>query len=626
MKKILPLFIFLTLQAIGKEIELKTTITDVTVFQTGAQIKRVGKTNIPAGQHEIVIRDATALLKEQSIQVKGEGNFTILSVNYQINYNNQKQDKSQVTELEAKEKELKLRLEDLSIKLEVIRTEEELINNLQSISTATEGVSVDQVGKAQDLLKTKLVLIKNEKLIISRQMNELSEQHQTVTQQLKTLKLPKQNVTYEIVIKITAKQETNAEFSLSYIVPNAKWFPTYDLRVKSVAEPMTIEYKANVTQQTGEDWNNVKLKLSTGDPSLSSRKPKIETWWLKLNEPYIQPQQQSNYYRYTDVRFTKVHGQVIDKETSEAIPFASVMVDGTNIGTTTDIDGSFSLTLPENARKLSVTYVGYQPVIVPIDKEDMIISLEVGRELEEVIATTPGVYAKDDGEPLNVRGGREKGLKYYVDGDAVIGTPNIAIAEFDINEKYSIASDPKNVTVNIQSIQSDVKYQYYCAPRLDKDVFLTAQMTNWEQYNLLEGQANVYFEGTFVGNTLLDTHILKDTLEFSLGRDKSVKVDRKKSKEYNKRTIFGSENIASRAWDITVRNGKQQNIDIIIEDQFPIAADSKIEVKQEEKSGGKLDEKTNVVTWRYLMEPAGTKQMQLKYTARYPKGTTIGLD
>ena len=629
MKNFLPFFLLIAFHALGKDIELKTNIKEVTVFQNGAQVKRIGNTTIPAGEYEIVIHDATSLLKKESIQVKGEGNFTILSVNHQVNLDDQKQDKVKWTELDAKEKELKRKMEDLSIKIEVLRTEESIINNLQSVSTTTEGITVEQVAKAQELLKTKLALIKNEKLSASRQMKELYDEHQTITQQLSVLKTPKQNVTYEIVVKVLAKTETKAEFSLSYIVPNARWYPTYDLRVKTVAEPMIIDYKANVTQQTGEDWNNVKLKLSTGDPSQSSQKPKIETWWLNLNQSYVQPKQQSNYYRYTDAKFTKVKGTVIDKKTGEALPFCSVMVDGTNIGTSTDLDGNFKLILPENANNLKVSYVGYDQQVVPINSEEMNIYLEGGQELKEVEITTQS-YDKDISGMLSttagVRGARADKTKFQASQITSTPTLNIVSTEFSIDEKYTIISDPKNITVSIQSIQSNVKYQYYCAPRLDKDVFLTAQMINWEQYNLLEGQANVFFEGTFIGSTLLDSRYLTDTLEISLGRDKSVKVERKKSKDFNKRSIFGNENIAYREWDIAVRNGKQQNIDIIIEDQFPISGDSKIDVKQEEKSNGKVDEKTGIVTWQYQLEPSGTKNMQLKYTAKYPKGTFIGLD
>lgn len=626
--------IFLSASVLGKEIELKTKITDVTVFQTGAQIKRIGSTTLQAGEYDVVIKDATALLKKESIQVKGEGNFTIISVNHQVKLDDREQDKAKWKELEAKEKELKQKMENLSVKIEVLRSEESIILNLQSVSTSTEGVTVEQVAKAQEVLKTKLALIKNEKLEASRQMNDLCDQHQAITQQLSALKIPKQEVSYEIVVKVLVKSETKADFTLTYIVPNAKWFPAYDLRVKTVAEPMIIEYKANVSQQTGEDWDNVNLILSTGDPSQSSQKPKIETWWLELDMPYVQPWQQTNYYRYTDSKYTKVKGTVMDRATGEPLPFCAVMVDGTNVGTNTDMDGKFSLVLPENAQNLIISYLGYNEQIAPINSDELRIYLDESTLMMKEVE----VYRKSENDKrereyadttiYNLRGGKSGYTKNKELANPVSVTPklNIVNTEFIITEKYTIVSDPKNIMVSVQSIKSDASYQYYCAPRLDIDVFLTAQLVDWEKYNLLEGQANVFFEGTFIGSTLLDTRYLTDTLEISLGRDKSVKVERKKSKEFNKHSILGNDNIAYRNWDITVRNGKQQNIDIMIEDQFPISSDSKIVVKQEEKSGGLLDDKTGIVTWQYKMAPSETKMMQLKYTARFPKGTFIGLD
>ena len=107
MKTIMCLLLFLALNVKGKDIELKTKISEVTVFQTGAQVKRIGILSIPAGEYDIVINDATLLLKKESIQVKGEGDFTILSVNYQTNIDDLKLDKLKCAELESKEKELK---------------------------------------------------------------------------------------------------------------------------------------------------------------------------------------------------------------------------------------------------------------------------------------------------------------------------------------------------------------------------------------------------------------------------------------------------------------------------------------------------------------------------------------
>jgi uncharacterized protein (TIGR02231 family) len=210
--------------------------------------------------------------------------------------------------------------------------------------------------------------------------------------------------------------------------------------------------------------------------------------------------------------------------------------------------------------------------------------------------------------------------------NTVTPVPNVISTEFDIAERYTINSGAATIMVAIQTIQAGAGYQYYCAPRLDKDVFLTARLTDWEKFNLLEGQANVFFEGTFIGNTLLDTRYLSDTLEISLGRDKSVKVERIKSKEFNKRQKLGSDNIAYRQWDITARNGKQQSISIMIEDQFPLSSDSRIDVKREERSGARLDDKTGIVTWEYKLDPGTSKSATLKYSVKFPKGSYVGLD
>ncbi|MFI5148239.1 MAG: mucoidy inhibitor MuiA family protein [Bacteroidia bacterium] len=635
MKRLLPVFLCLltAFSSRAKELELKTSIKEVTVFQSGAQVIRAGSVMIPAGESDIVIKDATSLLKKESIQVNGLGNFTILSVNHQQNLDNLIQDKNKCLELEKKEKALLRQLEELSINIEVMRTEEAVVMNLQSVSTATEGITVEQVTKAQELLRTKLTLIKNEKLVAGRRMKELNDEHQTLLQELNVLKTPRQEVTYEIVIKVLCKKETKGEFDVHYIVPNAHWFPTYDLRVKSIAEPMVIDYKANVSQQSGEDWNTVKLKLSTGDPSRSSQRPLLDIWTLSLNQRYVQPAQQGNYFKYSDIRFGKAKGTVLDAKTGEPLPYCTIAVEGTQVGTSTDIDGNFSLVLPANASPIKIYYIGYQPQTLAVKAGTMKIYMHPSvtelRSVEIVATNSNEEYEVDKGSDA-IRGNRKEGRLDTTDGlsydPGVKKSLNTVSTEFVLDDKYTILSDPKNITVKIQSIQSAVQYQYYCAPRLDKDVFLTALMTDWEKYNLLQGQANIFFEGTLVGTTLLETEYLSDTLSISLGRDQGVKVERKRALAYSKKQFLGSSRIAYRQWDLTVKNGKGQDINIILEDQYPVSTDDKIEVKHEEQSAAKLDEKTGIVTWNYILKPGEAKASRLTYSTQFPKGSFVSLD
>src|ERR1051325_456436 len=308
MKRIFALLL-LPMLTQAKEVDMKTTITDVTVFQSGAQVYRTGEVTIPAGEHDIVISDATALLKKESIQVKGEGDFTILSVNHQSVLEDIDNQKAKWPELEAKQKDLMRQMEELSVKIQVLNSEEKTINNLKDIATTTKGVTVEQVSKADDAIALRLAQVKNEKLKYSRQVLDLFEQYKEVTQHLVALKTPKQRVRYEIVVKVLAKSEVKGKFSVNYVVPNAGWTPAYDIRVKTVSDPMLIEYKANVSQQSGEDWNNIKLKLSTGDPSRTSTKPDIESWWLYINQPYSQPGSITNFYDNKVAQFTIAKGR-----------------------------------------------------------------------------------------------------------------------------------------------------------------------------------------------------------------------------------------------------------------------------------------------------------------------------
>ncbi|MFL5765318.1 MAG: mucoidy inhibitor MuiA family protein [Bacteroidia bacterium] len=681
MRYFILLLSFFALNLQAKDVELKTTIKEVTVFQAGAQVKRTGSVKIPAGESEIKISDATSLLKEESIQVKGEGNFTIISVNYQARMEDLDNEKSKWDALEAKKKTLMQQLEDLSVKIQVLNSRETAILNLKNTSTTTKGVTVEQIAKAQELTRLKLAEIKNEKLADARLILEMFDEHKQVSQHLLALKTVKKQMHYEIVIKVSAKAEVNGDFEISYVVPNARWYPSYDIRVKNISEPMSIEYKANVTQESGEDWNNIKLKLSTGDPSRSVKKPEIEAWWLYLNRGYVQPGKAGSFYNYTSTRFTNLKGTIVDDETGEPIPWCNVTVSGTNVGVMADGDGKFSLLLPGNASRLYVQSIGFEGkyetiseknMTIKLHKIEMILSETIKTDYEKDLITLNPPIVSTDGDmlpKLTVSGetfdrvfGGNTTEQLTLDGAYGAGaadmtqsynyvatrsetysaaktmedkvaynvtttkTLNIVSTEFAIEQAYSIPSDPKNISVSIQSINTNAKYQYYCAPRLDKDVFLTAQLIDWEQYNLLEGQANVFFEGTFIGNTFLDTRYLVDTLEISLGRDKGVKVERKKSKDYNKRQVIGSDNIASRDWDITIRNAKQQPVDILIEDQFPVSADGKVTVTPEEYSGGKLNETTGVVSWPLKMDPSSTKELQLRYKVKYPKGNFVGLD
>ena len=144
-------------------------------------------------------------------------------------------------------------------------------------------------------------------------------------------------------------------------------------------------------------------------------------------------------------------------------------------------------------------------------------------------------------------------------------------------------------------------------------------MTGWGSYNLLPGDANVYFEGTFVGNSYLETASTKDTLDISMGRDKSIVVKREKVNEFCKNSTFGGNKKSTRAYEISVRNNKSQAIEITILDQIPLSNKSDVDVEVLEQNGAQYNEKTGELKWVLKIEAGSTKKVNFKFQVKYPK-------
>jgi len=169
-------------------------------------------------------------------------------------------------------------------------------------------------------------------------------------------------------------------------------------------------------------------------------------------------------------------------------------------------------------------------------------------------------------------------------------------------------------------------FEYYAVPKLDNDAFLVAHIVKWDQYNLLEGEANLYFEDAYVGRSILNTKALGDTLSISLGRDKSIVISRTKVDQFNRRRTFGVNQIDSRGFKILVRNKKSHPIKLTLFDQLPVSVNNDIIVTPIDLSGAVRDEKSDLLTWHQTLEPLQQKEITLQYDVKYPKRENVLLE
>ena len=491
------LIISFNLYSIEDTLKVKTEIERVTVFLRGGEIVSKAKVELSKGTTRIMFSQLSPYLDVNSIQLKSNQDLTILSVVHQYNFLELQDKSGKVKFLENEKKQLEEKMQMEQSMIAVYKQEEELILANKKLSSEQLGVNIDELKKAAEFYREKLTEIKTNQMEIMRKIEKYNTEIAKIKSQLDELNTRQADRTGEIIVTIASKNEINAELSLTYFIDRCGWVPKYNLRAKNVDSPIELNYKAEIYQNTGYDWTNVDMILSTGEPLKSGTKPELQKWVLN--------------------------------------------------------DGGFTSANNSSSSK------------------------------------------------------------------------NFTNTSFQLKTKYSIPSNGKNYSADLIDYNIPATYKYSCVPKIEEAAFLMAEIANWEQYNLLSGQVNLFFEGTFVGKSMLDVSKPKDTLVFSLGRDKNVIVKREKSDEFNKNQSLGNKKVEMFAWEISLRNNKKQEIELTIEDQVPVTNSKEIDVKYIDFGGAIQEKNTGLIKWTIKMPASDNKKLNFSYEVRYPAEVALQL-
>jgi hypothetical protein len=389
------------------------------------------------------------------------------------------------------------------------------------------------------------------------------------------------------------------------------------VRVKDVASPVSLHYKANVFQHTGEDWDKVQLIFSNADPNQSGVAPQLNTWYLNFARYSVY--RDSEYDVALPANIRHIHGKVMSAENGEPLPGVNILVKGSTVGTVTDMEGNYTLALPHNASTLIFSYIGYMTQELPISTSQINVALQADiQALSEVIVTGYGLQGKMPGVSIRGQAAAKPITTTFVE--------NQTSFEFAVDIPYTIKSNREQYLIDLQQFEIPVLYEYYSVPKIDKDAFLIARIIQWDQYGLLTGEANLYFEEAYVGRSVLDTKMLSDTMDISLGRDKNILISRNKVEQFAKKQFIGNNRVDTRGFEISVRNKKSQPIHLTVLDQIPISAINAIQIHPLALSNGTLNEKTGAIQWVLDLPPQEQKTLLMQYEVKYPKGEKVVLE
>jgi uncharacterized protein (TIGR02231 family) len=529
MKKII-LFCLIANLSLGQSVKeqiAESKIEKITVFLSGAQVNRSAKVLVSAGKTELRFNHITPNLDVNSIQVKSEGDVAIQSVTHEKDFLGAKPNIAEVNKLETQRETIQDKIALDKSLFTVYKREEEMLIKNQLIVGQNTGLKAVDLKESVDFQRIRMTEVLAKQLELDKIIKKEETEALKITNQIAQITGNRGEQTSVIVVTVLANSTNNVNLSLSYFVNAANWTPSYDLRVKDISKPLNLTFKANINQNSGEDWKDVKLSLSTAEPRQQGNAPVLNTWYIFEQIP-IERQQKA----------------------------AAVM--------SYEKKGSF----PVQAQLDEVVTVGYGTV-----------------------QTNYQQTAKS----------------------------------FDLPQPYTVKTGSKNFQVDLKPLEIPAMYEYYVAPKYDKDAFLTAKIVDWEQYDLMAGNMKLYFEDTYLGDSYLNVNN-QDTLSISLGRDKGVIVSRNKLTDFRKKQSLGSNKTDTRSYEIVVRNTKRQPINLTIEDQFPISKNKEIEVNDQEADEAQINKETGKITWKLMLEPNKEKKLKHKFTVKSPKNMIFSLD
>lgn len=194
---------------------------------------------------------------------------------------------------------------------------------------------------------------------------------------------------------------------------------------------------------------------------------------------------------------------------------------------------------------------------------------------------------------------------------------------YEIDLPYDIASDGQLNSINIKEQQIDCVLKNYAVPRVDKEAYLLAEVADWQNLDLLPGDANIIMDDTYLGKSSIDPNTTADTLNLSLGRDKRVAVKRSLVKEQSSLKTSGKDAKQVFTYEILVKNNKVSDVNLLLKDQFPLSTIKEVEVKLEDEGAAMINTETGVLTWKIDLKPGESKKVRFSYSVKYPKDKKI---
>ncbi len=270
--------------------ELATEITEVVVYTDRARVTRHGDISLEPGIQSLEIPDLTSLLNPDSVRAsaKGTANARLLGVKVKrIFY--EEAVTEQVHELEEKIETYQDELKAFEVKEERIKQTQDSLSTLAeqtetyALALASGEQSIEEQLSLFDKLRNRVIKFDRDLIKNTKDRREKERQLDKVRKEIERWYGTPHRETYTAILELEVDSAGEFNVDLSYVVSGVGWQPLYDLHFSEDSTPNSLEvnYLAQVSQNTGESWQDVVLSLSTARPAQTSILPELEPWFIR---------------------------------------------------------------------------------------------------------------------------------------------------------------------------------------------------------------------------------------------------------------------------------------------------------------------------------------------------------
>jgi uncharacterized protein (TIGR02231 family) len=261
-------------------------IVGVTVYADRARVTRAATVQVPAGASVVEIGGLTTNFDERTVEVRGHssGQVTIRGVDLRQEF------LAEVANRRAGELQRQLdgmleKKSELESQIGLLNSQKTFFENVSSgVSRSDKGVpQIDDLKKIYDFYSEELTTVSNSLLDTQAKLRTQQKEIDRLKQELSGLN--QQKSSRKVVISVQAEKSDDLELTLFYTVHNASWEPIYDARLNTTDGSVLLSYNAYVRQQTGEEWDGVKLSVSTARPAENGQLPELKPAYVSLYNP-----------------------------------------------------------------------------------------------------------------------------------------------------------------------------------------------------------------------------------------------------------------------------------------------------------------------------------------------------